>query len=346
VNQTDSKGLGFDWYLGQFNMGGGVVGVGGNGGTYNVPGASGVPGSQTFPGTALNGTAIPTTVQSLTSGINAAGAGPAIATITGILTDPNFQVVLHALETRAGAEELSAPEVTTTSGRQTQMKSTEIISIVTGISFNNGSANGANSTTASGGGGGTVVNQAGVAAATPNTQSVEVGPVLDVMPYVLSDGYTLNLTLIPSLTEFSGYDTINGVSPRTAAAAVAGVTSTVQLPAILPVFSVRQVLTTVNVWDGQTVALGGLISSTVTTQKDKVPGLGDLPLLGRLFQSQTKSSVKKNLMIFVTPTIVDPAGNRVHSDDELPFAQIAIPPQPPGAGQITETTRKVAMPKQ
>jgi hypothetical protein len=40
--------------------------------------------------------------------------------------------------------------------------------------------------------------------------------------------------------------------------------------------------------------------------------------------------VKKNLMIFVTATIVDPAGNRVHSDDELPFAQSTIPQQQPG----------------
>jgi general secretion pathway protein D len=166
------------------------------------------------------------------------------------------------------------------------------------------------------------------------------------MPYVLSDGYTLNLTLIPSLTEFEGYDLVNGVAPTAAAAAVAGVANAVQLPVILPVFSVRQVLTTVNVWDGQTVVLGGLIASKITTEKDKVPVLGDVPLLGRLFQSQTKSSVKQNLMIFVTPTIVDPAGNRVHSEDELPFAQTAIPLQPPGAGQVTETTKKVTMPKQ
>jgi general secretion pathway protein D len=106
------------------------------------------------------------------------------------------------------------------------------------------------------------------------------------------------------------------------------------------------VITTVNVWDGQTVVLGGLITSVVVTEKDKVPVIGDVPLLGRLFQSQSKSSVKKNLMIFVTPTIVDPAGNRVHSDDELPFTQNTIPPQPPGAGRMTETTEKVTMPKQ
>jgi general secretion pathway protein D len=120
----------------------------------------------------------------------------------------------------------------------------------------------------------------------------------------------------------------------------------VQLPTVLPAFTVRQVITTVNVWDGQTVVLGGLINSTASTEKDKVPVIGDLPILGRLFQSQTKTTVKKNLMIFVTATIVDPAGNRVHSEDELPFAQGAVPPQPPGAGQATESEKTVTLPPQ
>ena len=83
-----------------------------------------------------------------------------------------------------------------------------------------------------------------------------------------------------------------------------------------------------NVWDNQTVVIGGLISSPIQSTKDKVPVLGDIPLMGRLFQSQCKNTPRKNLMIFVTATIVDPAGNRVHTDDELPFAQNAIPPQP------------------
>jgi general secretion pathway protein D len=168
-----------------------------------------------------------------------------------------------------------------------------------------------------------VQNNVGQAAITPQQQQVEVGPVLDVVPYVLSDGYTVNLTLIPSLTEFNGYDQapiIPGVN----------VANVVEVPTILPDFTVRQVVTTVNIWDNQTVVLGGLISSQIQNTKDKVPLLGDLPLVGRLFQSQSKSSVKKNLMIFVTATIVDPAGNRAHSDDELPFAQSSIPPQQPG----------------
>ncbi len=179
----------------------------------------------------------------------------------------------------------------------------------------------------------------GTSAITPTTQTLETGPILDVVPYVLSDGYTVNMTLIPSLTEFNGYTTPPNV------ANVTGTLNVVQLPVVLPDFTVRQVITTVNVWDGQTVVLGGLISSQTQDEKDKVPVIGDLPLLGRLFQSQTKSSVKKNLMIFVTATIVDPAGHRVHSDDELPFAQNAIPPQPPGAGQISETVKNVTLPQ-
>jgi type II secretory pathway component GspD/PulD (secretin) len=160
-------------------------------------------------------------------------------------------------------------------------------------------------------------------AITPNQQSIEVGPVLDVIPVVLSDGYTINLTLIPSLTEFAGYDTppaIPGVN----------VANVVEVPTILPRFTVRQVITTVNIWDNQTVVLGGLISSQVVSTSDKVPVLGDLPMVGTLFQSKSKVTQKKNLMIFVTATMVDPAGNRVHSDDELPFAQNTIPPQEPG----------------
>ena len=173
----------------------------------------------------------------------------------------------------------------------------------------------------------------GVSAITVTVQQVETGPVLDVVPYVLSDGYTINLTLIPSLTDFNGYDTPPNIPNVTSGLNV------VQLPVVLPDFTVRQVVTTVNVWDNQTVVIGGLISSQVQDQKDKVPVLGDIPLVGRLFQSASKTTTKKNLMIFVTAQIVDPAGNRVHTDDELPFAQTTIPTQPAQAGSPVETVK-------
>jgi general secretion pathway protein D len=171
---------------------------------------------------------------------------------------------------------------------------------------------------------------------TPTTQSFELGPTLDVLPFVLSDGYTINLTLIPSDVEFGGYST-----PPVLPAFPTSI-PVVQIPPILPVFTIRSVVATVNVWDNQTVVLGGLITSTVQTTKDEVPVIGDLPVIGRLFQSQSKSTVKQNLMIFVTALIVDPAGNRVHSDDELPFTQNNIPPQPPGGSHVTESVKTVS----
>jgi general secretion pathway protein D len=83
-----------------------------------------------------------------------------------------------------------------------------------------------------------------------------------------------------------------------------------------------------NVYDGQTLVLGGLVSEQITAFKDKVPVLGDLPLVGGLFRSESKNAQKRNLLFFITPTIIDPAGNRVHSADEMPFSQDRIPPQP------------------
>ena len=153
VEQDDNKGLGLDWYLGQFNIGNSVVAQGGSSGSLNVPGPAGsiVP----FPGPTAANTQFPSQFdQSIFGASSGSGAGgqngslPTLATITGILTDPNFRVVLHALETRAGAEELAAPEVTTISGRQTEMRASIIESIITGFSFQQGAAS---TTTTTGG---------------------------------------------------------------------------------------------------------------------------------------------------------------------------------------------------
>ena len=139
VQQDDSKQLGFDWYLGQFNIGGGVAGQGGNAGSLNVPPSAANP-TGAFP-TGAAGSSLPTTgSQIFNSGLSSAAAGSTTATITGILTNPNFQVVLHALDSRSGTETLAEPEIVTTSGRQTQVRATQVITVVTGVSFQQGTA--------------------------------------------------------------------------------------------------------------------------------------------------------------------------------------------------------------
>ena len=318
ISQDDTKALGFDWYLGNVLMNNGAIG--GQGGT--APSFNGTPTAAnplgTFPGNVAAGTTIApsATDQLLTSGLR--NPSTTLFTLTGILTDPQFRVAIKALQQRSGSELLAQPEVTTTSGRQAQMKAADVKSIVTGFGYSQQVASG--TATAGGTGGGAV----GSAFVYPLPEQMELGPVLDVIPCVLSDGFTINLTLIPTLTEFVGYDNPNEVQ-------AAGIISagTILVPTVLPHFNVRQVVSTVNVWDGQTVVLGGLLSESVSTIKDQVPILGDLPLVGGLFRSQSKSTSKKNLLIFVTPMLIDPAGNRLHTEDEMPFAQTGIPVQPP-----------------
>jgi len=149
-----------------------------------------------------------------------------------------------------------------------------------------------------------------------------------VIPYVSADDYSIQMTLIPTITEFVGYDNPGQFVPS---ALVSGQTGAATTTSVLPLphFRMRQVTTSVTVWDSQTVVLGGLLSDTVTKIKDKIPMLGDIPLFGRLFQSESSSKSKKNLMIFVTPTIINPDGTRFHSDEEMPFNLNSVPPQKP-----------------
>jgi beta-lactamase regulating signal transducer with metallopeptidase domain/Flp pilus assembly secretin CpaC len=276
VTRDDSNALGFDWYLGQFNGGKNVSGNGGGSLSTNVPVSAANP-LGVFPGKTASSVVV-----------------PAVAKITGILSDPNFRVVLHALQQRDGVESLAEPDVTTISGRQTQMRATQIITVVTNMAFQDAFTNQD----------GTVVTNA----IFPQTATVETGPILDVVPYVLSDGYTINLALIPSLTEFLGYDKSTNT---TAAYNRAG--EKIDVPKVIPKFRVRQVVATVNVLDNQTVVLGGFPEKIIVNGKESAgkPGQSD-----------------KELLVFITATIVDQAGSRVHKNDELPFAGKGVPPQP------------------
>ena len=138
VSETHENALGFQWYLGQFNIGQGVVGQGGSSGSLTTPVSAANP-LGVFPGsTTVSEVASSANDQLLTKGLSNPLSAPTLGTITGILTNPNFQVALQALEQRSGVEELAEPEVTTISGRQTQMKATTLMSIVTSFSFEQG----------------------------------------------------------------------------------------------------------------------------------------------------------------------------------------------------------------
>jgi general secretion pathway protein D len=76
----------------------------------------------------------------------------------------------------------------------------------------------------------------------------------------------------------------------------------------MPVFSIRRVETALTIYDGYTVAVGGLMREDVQNVEDKVPILGDIPIVGRLFQTKAENRIKSNLIIFVTTQIIDATG--------------------------------------
>jgi len=139
ILQDDNTALGFDWYLGNF-VNGKVIANGGSAPSLNVPNSAANP-LGTFPGN-TTASQIPGSAndQLVTQGLRNPLGAPALATVTGILTDPNFRVVIKALQQRSGTETLAEPEVVTTSGRQTQMRATQLQTIITSFSFQQGTA--------------------------------------------------------------------------------------------------------------------------------------------------------------------------------------------------------------
>ena len=124
------------------------------------------------------------------------------------------------------------------------------------------------------------------------------GIILDVLPRITPDGMIVMKTSIEkSLYETGGVVLVTDpVSGRT-------ITS--------PVKDVTRAVTTVSLASGETVVMGGLITSSDDTIERKVPWVGDVPILGQLFRYDTKTTERNELLIFLTPRVI-----RSDADDE------------------------------
>ena len=328
VSQKNTDELGFDWLLGPFNVGNRTFGSGGTVGNsaggeisgtdypFSAPGGGTVIGQNPVTrGLRSGGIAItPDSIDGLlTAQTLASTLAPGIFAVSGVFTDPQFQVVIRALNQRKGVDLMSAPSVTTRSGQRATIE--VIREFIYPTEFDPPQIPqtvGASATI-----GGVGQSQASGFPVTPTTPTAfEMRPVgvrMEVDPVIGPDGYTIDLNLAPEVTEFEGF--INYGSPIQSAS-----TDALGNPVTLvltenrieqPVFSTRKVTTAVTVWDGQTVAMGGLIREDVQDVEDKVPFFGDIPILGRLFQSKAEEHFKRNLMIFVTANLIDPSGQTI-----------------------------------
>ena len=233
------------------------------------------------------------------------GAIGAYNGMIGTIGSYDLSIFLKAIEQNSGSDLMSAPSLTVYDGKTAIIKIAQLLRYPQSYGdtqSNVGSTGGGNN---NGGGSAGVTITAG----TPQDFTVqEVGVTLEVTPAVgLDDSIALNLK--PKVTEFEGFVEYGGTS-----IAISGAT-TVTIPSgfFQPIFTTREVSTDVTVFDGATVVIGGLTREEVKTVNDKVPVLGDIPLIGAAFRSSGKSTTKKNLTVFVTANLVSPGGATLRS---------------------------------
>ena len=348
ITQQNLKELSFDWLLGQSNVpgsgkvftGGGTSGNALAGGAndfgFITPGGAPVGGSPLTAGNRSGSTAISgNAIDALLFGVAGQSAlAPGVLSLAGVFTDPAFQVVVRALNQQKGVDLLSAPRVTTKSGNRAVIEIIREFRYPTEFDPPQIPQNFGNSGNGGGGGTGVTINLGSSFPVTPTTPTTfetrNTGVTLEVEPVVGPDGYTIDLNLVPQVVEFEGF--INYGSPITSSSVnlVTGAPTTqVITPNVInqPIFSTRKVTTSVSVFDGQTVVLGGLMREDVQKVQDKTPLLGDIPLIGRLFRSNVDQHVKRNLVIFVSARLMNPAGEPVRSDEESEEEVVAQPPQ-------------------
>ena len=253
---------------------------------------------------------------------NLGQAAANLATIAGKIGEFDVNAVVRALAQKSGTDLLSAPRVTVLSGSEA------LITIAQEMRYPQSfgeiqSQVGSGRTTGDGSSG-----SAGVAitAGTPKDFTTRnVGMELRVTPTVEEDDCSISLELNPKVTEFEGFVEFGGPS----IAISGGRTVTVPPGFFQPVFSVREVSTRVTIRNGATIVMGGLTREEVKKVEDKVPILGDIPLLGRAFRSKGESAQKRNLLIFVTASLVSPDGGSSISV----LGQSTAPPPTPSLRQ-------------
>ncbi|MCB1208266.1 MAG: hypothetical protein KDK97_03010 [Verrucomicrobiales bacterium] len=336
VRQTDLVEMGFDWLMGGFNVPGsnsvfGSGGTSGNGRSGNL--ADDFP-IQTFSG-------LPVGQFPMTSGLRSSGEifgkpklegllgenitvppaesrSPGVFAVSGVLTDPQFQAVIRAMNQKKGADILISPSVVAKTGQKatidvareflypTEFDPPELPQQVGQVPV---------------GGNTFVVGDNSAAPITPATPTAfemrKVGVTLEVEPVISENGREVDLVLTPTLTEFEGFidyasDINNFVPAYNSAGGTVLVPQPVDNRIIQPIFQTNKVTTGVKIWDGATIVLGGVMYEQAIEVNDKVPIIGNIPLIGRFWKSNVTSIDRKNVIFFVNVRVINPAGQPVN----------------------------------
>jgi MSHA type pilus biogenesis protein MshL len=196
------------------------------------------------------------------------GVGIKPSAITMLFSNKNTTAIIQALREQGEVAVISQPRLRTLNNQ------TAIMKVGTDQPFFIQQ----NSVISSAGG---ITQQSG-----DNLSMITVGTVLSVTPQISSDGW-VTLDITPAITSFVE----ERQSPSHQSSA--------------PVLDIKQTSALVRLRDGETVVMGGLIQKSTAKSVRKIPLLGDIPFLGKLFQGRVDAKQKKELVIFLTPTIIE-----------------------------------------
>lgn len=324
TEQQNLEELGFDWLVSPFGLSanhlfasGGTIGNGlarTNADFINPVGSTSIPGIPSDPGQQVSnivtgglrsgdGASTGDSIDSLIasqSGRQQSSVAPGVLSLTGLFSDGEAQMILRGLDQKKGIDIMAQPSTVTRNGQAstieivrefiypTEYEPPELPNTV-------GSTSGAFPVTP----------------ATPTAfETKNTGITLEVLPVVDSSKRTIDVTINPSFIEFDGF--VNYGSPiNTTSTDALGRTISVPITEnaiLMPVFSSRRANTQVTIADGATIAIGGLMTDSIQNTEDKVPVIGDVPLMGRLFRSKAKNPVTSALVFLVQVELLDPTG--------------------------------------
>ena len=321
TDQTNLEELGFDWLINPFalNSEGSVFGSGGTVGNAPgrtsgdfsgpMPGLPANPSALVNPGVvtnglrsgdqAISGNSIDALIRNPDRAAQSSSVAPGIMSLTGLFTDGEVSMVMRGLDQKKGVDIMAQPSTVTRSGQASN------IAIVREFIYPT-EYEPPELPTQVGSGGGTPVTPA-----TPTAfEKKDVGITLEVLPVVGPERRFIDISINPSFIEFDGF--VNYGSPiNTAVDGLLGAGGTVELTKnsiLMPIFSTQKTSTQLTVADGSTVAFGGLTSQRVQMVEDKVPVLGSLPWVGRLFSSTSRQPSSTAIIFLVQVELLDPTG--------------------------------------
>ena len=243
--------------------------------------------------------------------------------VNAFLGNADLSMILHMLSQRSDTDLLSAPKVVTKRGKPAEIKVVTIyryptdynVTIQSASSSSTSYSTGVDGYRNNGGGGSKILPMV----QPQNFETQEVGVILKCTPDISDDGQMINLELNPEVvSEPTWHD--YGMKVPMASVVDSSFLDPLKpmewysVPMEQPFFKRRAIETNVSIYNGATIVMGGMITEERKSMEDKIPFLGDIQFVGRLFRSRSEWSNKRNLLLFVTARLVDPSGRQVTLD--------------------------------